>query len=121
MSVNPRVPLRALYGRMSHQPCSTTRLNPYLASPAVDGSPVLDIKPYVPFCDAVANASAPDWVAPVADNEPLHVAAVVVTDAAEREIADAWQQVASSAKGSLFARATEFLSLVTEVLSRDIR
>lgn len=106
---------------MSHQPCSTTRLNPYLASPAVDGSPVLDIKPYVPFCDAVANASAPDWVAPVADNEPLHVAAVVVTDAAEREIADAWQQVASSAKGSLFARATEFLSLVTEVLSRDIR
>ena len=28
----------------------------------VDGSPVLDIKPYVPFCDGVASASAPDWV-----------------------------------------------------------
>lgn len=28
----------------------------------VDGSPVLDIKPYVPFSDAVEGASAPDWV-----------------------------------------------------------
>jgi len=29
----------------------------------VDGSPVLDIKPYVPFCDGVTSASAPAWVA----------------------------------------------------------
>lgn len=28
----------------------------------VDGSPVLDIKPYVPFSDALPDASAPDWV-----------------------------------------------------------
>lgn len=28
----------------------------------VDGSPVLDIKPYVPFSDALADATAPDWV-----------------------------------------------------------
>jgi tRNA (Thr-GGU) A37 N-methylase len=28
----------------------------------VDGSPVLDIKPYVPFCDSVPGAVAPDWV-----------------------------------------------------------
>ena len=28
----------------------------------VDGSPVLDIKPYVPFSDAVEGAHAPDWV-----------------------------------------------------------
>lgn len=28
----------------------------------VDGSPVLDIKPYLPFCDHVASASAPPWV-----------------------------------------------------------
>jgi hypothetical protein len=28
----------------------------------VDGSPVLDIKPYVPFCDALPDAVAPDWV-----------------------------------------------------------
>ena len=29
----------------------------------VDGSPILDIKPYVPFCDGVASATAPAWVA----------------------------------------------------------
>jgi tRNA (Thr-GGU) A37 N-methylase len=28
----------------------------------VDGSPVLDIKPYVPFSDALPDAAAPDWV-----------------------------------------------------------
>jgi hypothetical protein len=28
----------------------------------VDGSPVLDIKPYVPFCDSVPGATAPPWV-----------------------------------------------------------
>lgn len=29
----------------------------------VDGSPVLDIKPFVPFCDNVPAAAAPAWVA----------------------------------------------------------
>jgi len=28
----------------------------------IDGSPILDIKPYVPFCDGVPGASAPSWV-----------------------------------------------------------
>ena len=28
----------------------------------VDGSPVLDIKPYVPFCDGCPAAHAPPWV-----------------------------------------------------------
>ena len=28
----------------------------------VDGTPVLDLKPYVPFCDAVVGAVAPGWV-----------------------------------------------------------
>lgn len=28
----------------------------------VDGSPVLDIKPYVAFCDSVPGATAPAWV-----------------------------------------------------------
>ena len=28
----------------------------------VDGTPVLDVKPYVPFCDAVRDAKAPRWV-----------------------------------------------------------
>jgi tRNA (adenine37-N6)-methyltransferase len=29
----------------------------------VDGTPVLDIKPYVPFADSSPDARAPDWVA----------------------------------------------------------
>lgn len=29
----------------------------------VDGSPVLDVKPFVPFCDNVPTAAAPAWVA----------------------------------------------------------
>ena len=29
----------------------------------VDGSPVLDVKPFVPFCDNVPTAAAPSWVA----------------------------------------------------------
>jgi tRNA (Thr-GGU) A37 N-methylase len=28
----------------------------------VDGSPVLDVKPYVPFSDALPGATAPNWV-----------------------------------------------------------
>jgi hypothetical protein len=28
----------------------------------VDGSPILDIKPYLPFCDSLSNAIAPNWV-----------------------------------------------------------
>lgn len=35
----------------------------------VDGSPVLDVKPYVPFSDALPDATAPDWVA-VRTSEP---------------------------------------------------
>jgi tRNA-Thr(GGU) m(6)t(6)A37 methyltransferase TsaA len=31
----------------------------------VDGTPVLDIKPYVAFCDAVPGATAPHWVRPL--------------------------------------------------------
>jgi tRNA-Thr(GGU) m(6)t(6)A37 methyltransferase TsaA len=29
---------------------------------AIDGSPVLDIKPYIPGYDSAANATVPDWV-----------------------------------------------------------
>jgi tRNA (Thr-GGU) A37 N-methylase len=30
---------------------------------AIDGTPVLDIKPYLPFADAVPEAQVPEWVA----------------------------------------------------------
>jgi tRNA (Thr-GGU) A37 N-methylase len=28
----------------------------------VDGSPVLDVKPYLPFCDSLPSAITPSWV-----------------------------------------------------------
>ena len=28
----------------------------------IDGSPILDLKPYVPFCDSVPQARTPPWV-----------------------------------------------------------
>lgn len=28
----------------------------------VDGTPVLDVKPYIPFCECLPGASAPSWV-----------------------------------------------------------
>ena len=38
----------------------------------VDGSPVLDIKPYVPFCDGVTSAAAPAWVTVSPNTLPTH-------------------------------------------------
>ena len=32
------------------------------AADVVDGSPVLDVKPYLPFCESVSGAVAPEWV-----------------------------------------------------------
>lgn len=29
---------------------------------AIDGTPVLDIKPYIPYYDSIADARVPDWV-----------------------------------------------------------
>ena len=76
----------------------------------VDGTPVLDIKPYVPFCDAVRDAVAPAWVrrggarpdddddaktderrfAPTLTDEPLEIAAVRFDASAETAVAAAY-------------------------------
>jgi tRNA (Thr-GGU) A37 N-methylase len=29
---------------------------------AIDGTPVIDIKPYIPGYDSAANATTPDWI-----------------------------------------------------------
>ena len=61
----------------------------------VDGTPVLDLKPYVPFCDAVPDARAPLWVrkgdvSESAVEEPLKIAAVRFAAAAEASVAAAY-------------------------------
>ncbi|EFJ52642.1 hypothetical protein VOLCADRAFT_102619 [Volvox carteri f. nagariensis] len=84
----------------------------------VDGSPVLDIKPYVPFCDCLPTARAPSWVQAEADDEPLKVAEVVVGEAARAALTRAWQ---SRKAHSMYGSAEQYLELVRQVLGRDIR
>lgn len=37
---------------------------------AIDGTPLLDVKPYIPFYDSVADATVPDWVLNPPEGEP---------------------------------------------------
>ncbi|KAK2079146.1 hypothetical protein QBZ16_002837 [Prototheca wickerhamii] len=91
----------------------------------VDGTPVLDIKPYVPFCDAVPGAGAPAWVAPEAQEGPeaLAVGRVHLDAAARASIAAAWQQAQARRRREerLYDDAEAFLQLVLATLTRDIR
>ncbi|KAL4447380.1 hypothetical protein ABPG77_007413 [Micractinium sp. CCAP 211/92] len=84
----------------------------------VDGSPVLDIKPFVPFCDNVPAAQAPSWVAAQADDEPLLIGQLVVPPAAEEALRRCWVRLGTR---SLYRSFEEYRQLVAEVLSRDIR
>ena len=59
----------------------------------VDGTPVLDVKPYVPFCDRVERAVAPAWVGREAADrdEPLAVTRVESAEGAEDAVATAYE------------------------------
>ncbi|KAG2423016.1 hypothetical protein HXX76_015614 [Chlamydomonas incerta] len=90
----------------------------------VDGSPVLDIKPYVPFCDCLTAATAPAWVQAEADDEPLAVGEVVVGPAARAALTSAWsarRALYGRGQGPMYGSAEAYLQLVQQVLSRDIR
>jgi tRNA-Thr(GGU) m(6)t(6)A37 methyltransferase TsaA len=71
---DPKYPLMGILATRSQ-----VRPNPVLVTPvallgvknnvlkvrgldAIDGTPVLDVKPYLPFYDAIAGATTPDWV-----------------------------------------------------------
>jgi tRNA (adenine37-N6)-methyltransferase len=85
----------------------------------VDGSPVLDVKPFVPFCDAVSHAMAPSWVSDVAPGgEPLEIRSVKWSDVGERAVKECWD----ARRGlSLYDQYDEFRAFVLDALSRDIR
>ena len=46
----------------------------------VNGTPILDMKPYVPYSDTVAGAAAPDWVVAEreGEDEPLRIDNVII-------------------------------------------
>jgi len=87
----------------------------------VNGSPILDVKPYVPYSDSNTNARAPSWVSgPVEDggDGPLHVDEVVMTDAGDLAVRRAWE---ATKKHSLYRDADEFVAFTLQALGRDLR
>ncbi|PIN18229.1 hypothetical protein CDL12_09105 [Handroanthus impetiginosus] len=81
----------------------------------VDGTPVLDIKPYLPYCDNIQEATVPDWVK--VDNV-LAVASVNFSEGFSSSLADCWLLME---KKSLYTSPEEFQSLIRQVLLWDIR
>ncbi|XP_020873018.1 putative S-adenosylmethionine-dependent methyltransferase RcsF isoform X3 [Arabidopsis lyrata subsp. lyrata] len=81
----------------------------------VDGTPVLDIKPYLPYSDSIQGASVPNWVK---EDCLLAVASVTFSDTFSSSITSCWKLIE---KKSLYSSAEEFRSLITQVLSWDIR
>ncbi|XP_041019047.1 tRNA (adenine(37)-N6)-methyltransferase isoform X1 [Juglans microcarpa x Juglans regia] len=81
----------------------------------VDGTPVVDVKPYLPYCDAIERATVPKWVT---EDSLLEVASVSFSEGFPSILADCWVRMG---KKSLYASPEEFQSLIKQVLSWDIR
>ncbi|KAB5514434.1 hypothetical protein DKX38_028340 [Salix brachista] len=112
--------------RSPHRPCpigltvakvEAVRGNMVLLSGVdlVDGTPVLDIKPYLPYCDSIQGAAVPEWV--MGDNM-LAVASVNFSEGFSSSLSDCWE---TAKKKSLYASPDELQCLIKQVLSWDIR
>ncbi|KAG2699265.1 hypothetical protein I3760_07G185200 [Carya illinoinensis] len=53
----------------------------------VDGTPVVDVKPYLPYCDAIEGATVPKWVT---EDNLLEVASVSFSEGFPSILADCW-------------------------------
>lgn len=81
----------------------------------VDGTPVLDVKPYLPYSDSINGATVPTWVK---EENLLAVVSVNFSEGFSIDLADCWTKLE---KKSLYASPGEFQSLIKQVLSWDIR
>lgn len=81
----------------------------------VDGTPVLDVKPYLPYCDSIVEAKVPNWLM---EDNLLAVASVSFSDDFTSALENCWR---IAGKRSLYASAGEFQGLIKQVLSWDIR
>eukprot|EP01018_Ginkgo_biloba_P007105 Gb_24489 [translate_table: standard] len=84
----------------------------------VDGTPVLDIKPYLPYCDNVQDARVPDWVMAEGMYDQLVVASVIFSHDFSTSLASCWEIKGNQ---SLYSSPNEFQILIEQILSRDIR
>ncbi|KAK7329843.1 hypothetical protein VNO77_24023 [Canavalia gladiata] len=81
----------------------------------VDGTPVLDVKPYLPYCDSIQGATVPNWLM---EDNLLSVASVSFSEDFTSALENCWIM---TEKKSLYASPGEFQSLIKQVLSWDIR
>ncbi|CAN6460176.1 unnamed protein product [Victoria cruziana] len=78
----------------------------------VDGTPVLDIKPYLPYSDDIPKASVPDWVMDREAN-PLAVSRVNFSAAFYDSLTTCWTTME---KESLYASPSELQTLIDQSL-----
>ncbi|KAL2338591.1 hypothetical protein Fmac_013037 [Flemingia macrophylla] len=81
----------------------------------VDGTPVLDIKPYLPYCDSIREATVPNWLM---EDNLLSVPSISFSENFTSALENCW---AMAEKKSLYASSVEFQTLIKQVLSWDIR
>ncbi|XP_028775399.1 uncharacterized protein LOC114732266 isoform X2 [Neltuma alba] len=81
----------------------------------VDGTPVLDVKPYLPYSDGIVEAKVPNWLM---EDNLLAVASISFSEDFTSTLENCWRM---AEKKSLYASAGEFQSLIKQVLSWDIR
>ncbi|PUZ70783.1 hypothetical protein GQ55_2G262400 [Panicum hallii var. hallii] len=81
----------------------------------VDGTPVLDIKPYLPYSDSVKGAAVPGWLEV---DGALAVESIHFSEHFISALPLCWVH---AQKQSLYASADEFQDLIKQVLSWDIR
>lgn len=84
----------------------------------VDGTPVFDLKPYLPYSDSVENASVPFWTETENPNDPLNIKAVQFCPNFEESLQNCWENMSSH---SLYPSPLSMRDLLEQVLSRDIR
>lgn len=81
----------------------------------VDGTPVLDVKPYLPYCDSIQESIVPDWVK---EDSLLAVSSVIFSEGFHSALADCWELME---KCCLYSSPIEMKKLIEQVLSWDIR
>ncbi|CAO2841721.1 unnamed protein product [Amaranthus hypochondriacus] len=81
----------------------------------VDGTPVLDVKPYLPYCDSIPESIVPDWVK---EDKLLTVASITFSEVFHSALLNCWESVG---RNSLYSSPNEMEKLIEQVLSWDIR
>ncbi|PKA65445.1 hypothetical protein AXF42_Ash005779 [Apostasia shenzhenica] len=81
----------------------------------VDGTPVLDIKPYLPYSDSIEGANVPSWLK---EENALAVSSVYFSAGFRSTLSICWSK---NENISLYSSIDEFESLIKQVLSWDIR